>query len=101
MLPGTCAFQRRAIPPGEVGGCLVCALEEGEEKLIWSNGSANGFVRQKELPQIFVVSGGLGLNRILLEAIRLRIGIRIEDRVEAVAARPEAAAAHLVRICFA
>src|SRR3989454_3571262 len=64
--------------------------------------SPDRIVRQQELSHLLTVEGLFGLDGILFETLRLRVGIGIEDRpVHGPATRPEPATAHLVRVRFA
>src|SRR5260370_17708583 len=45
------AFQRLAVPFRGIGGSLVGALQEFEQRLVWLRGRAHGVIRQDELAE--------------------------------------------------
>src|SRR5215212_885408 len=95
------ALQCRSIPLGSVCSSFIGALQESQQDLIRGLRFADHFVGKKELSQLLIVKGPGWLDGIVLETLRLRIGIGIEDRfINRTAARPKAATAHFVGVCF-
>src|SRR6478672_9018027 len=92
------SLQRRPVPVRVVGTGLVAALQELQQHLVRRSRGAHRLVGQDELPDVLFLYAG-GSHRRFAETGGLGIGIGVERRLaEAAIARPEAAAADLVRI---
>src|SRR3989442_10945494 len=99
---GRRGFQRLAIPMGEIGRGFIATLKEREELLFGSVRFANGVIRQDEFVQRRIIPRLGRLQWSSAKTIGLRVGIAVKERIRSRrAARPEPAAAHLVRIGIA
>src|SRR5881396_256410 len=95
------ALDRSPVPPAEVRRGFVCALDKRQQDMVRRLRSSDRIVRQQELSHLLTVEGLLGLDGILFETLRLRVGIGVEDRpVYGPTTRPEPATAHFVRVRF-
>src|SRR5262249_45092454 len=99
---GRLALEGRAIPYRTVRGRLVGALHEGEERRVGVAAAANRRVREDELAERCVEARRHRPRGRVSEALRLRIGVGVEDGLpEAGVPGPEAGAADLVRVRLA
>src|SRR5256885_201671 len=86
------ALQSSAIPPAQVCGGFVAALQERQEHVVRLLRGPDGVVGQEELMKGLVKERLRRLDRIAGEAVRLRVGVGVEDRrFMSHSARPEAA----------
>src|SRR2546427_6035234 len=74
------ALDRSPVPPAEVRRGFVCALEKRQQDMVRRLRSSDRIVRQQELSHLLTVEGLFGLDGILFETLRLRVGIGVEDR---------------------
>src|SRR2546427_2609644 len=95
-------FQRLAIPMREIGRRFVAALKEREELLFGSVRLPDGIIGQDEFVQRRIIPRLGRLQRSSAKTIGLRIRIAVKKRIRSRrTARPEPAAAHLVRVGIA
>src|SRR5437899_11520101 len=75
------AFERGAVPFGEVGGGLVSSLKKCEQRLVGILRGADDLVGQHELTERRVIERALRLDGVLGETGGLRIGISVKRRL--------------------
>src|SRR6202022_1989633 len=81
---------------------FISALQKLEQRLLWIRGGAHGVVGQNEFAERLAEERRIRRNPRGAKARRLGIGVGIERGIiDRTTARPEAGAAHLVRIGFA
>src|SRR5439155_2556893 len=86
----SCALDRSPVPLPKVRRGFVGALEKCQQDMIGRLRSSDRIVRQQELSHLLTVEGLFGLDGILFETLRLRVGIGVEDRpVHGPTTRPE------------
>lgn len=74
------ALERDAVPaPGS--GRLVGALEEGEQRRVGIGRSPDGIIGQEKLAERLAEERRLRLDSQRFEAIRYRVGVRVECRM--------------------
>src|SRR6266581_2682265 len=99
---GLRGLERLAIPMGEIGRRFVAALKEREELLLGSVRLADRVIGQDEFVQQRIIPRLRGLQWSSGEAAWFGIRIAVKKRIRSGrTARPEPAAAHLVRVGIA
>ena len=83
------------------GGSFVGALQKIEQGSVGVRRLAHGFVRKDEFAEVLVEAARCRRDGIARVARRFRVGIAIEERLDAGRTRPEAAATDLMRVGIA
>ncbi len=91
--PALFDIQSRAVPMAEVGGSIVGALKEGQQRRVRVRRGANRLVGKDELAKRGIEARLLGRDFRVRKAIWRGTGIGVErSAFDAAAARPEACA---------
>lgn len=78
--PGAHSSAMRSQPPAPAGA-FVGALEEGEQRRVGIGRSPDGIIGQEKLAERLAEERRLRLDSQRFEAIRYRVGVRVECRM--------------------
>src|SRR5690625_4017912 len=95
------ALQVGAVPAGEIGGCTVAALQEGQQFRLGIVSLAYLLIGKDKLPELPVKIGRLWRHSRLGKSLWGRVGVGIEGgEIEACPSRPEAGRGNLMAVGF-